>query len=148
MILIALALAAGQPAESPQHFIGRIYAGYRQRDYNPLDRLDRLFAPELAAAIRTDRRLAKVEVGYLDGDPLCDCQDYQRISARVQSLSRPTARSASARVHVTLGPREANDVRLSLVLTRAGWRIADVGSADSPSLLRALRKANRAAAAR
>ncbi|MEO6255225.1 MAG: DUF3828 domain-containing protein [Sphingomicrobium sp.] len=148
MILFALALAAAQPAETPQQFIGRIYAGYRSRDYRPLDRLERLFAPELAAAIRTDRRLDKGEVGYLDGDPLCDCQDYQRITARVLSLRRPSARAASARVHVTLGPKEASEVRLSLVLTGAGWRIADLGSADSPSLLRALRQANRAAAAR
>jgi hypothetical protein len=143
IFLYLAALAGGGQAESPRAFIQRIYAGYAKRSYNPLNRIDGIFAPPLAAAIREDARLAHGEVGYLDGDPLCDCQDYGRIRAEVRRLTRPTRQSAEAAVHVDLGIGEARDLRLRLVLTPKGWRVGDVGSADQPSLLKALQRANR-----
>ena len=143
MLLFALLLATSQPAESPASFIRRIYAGYSRKGYNPLATPGKFFSPTLTAAIAKDS--AGGEVGYLDGDPLCDCQDYDRVSARILSIKQPSARSANARVHVTLGPRESRDLRLSLVLTPSGWRIADVVGTDGHSLLRELQAANRAA---
>ena len=144
MILLYLAALAGPgQAESPRAFIQRIYAGYSRRGYNPLTRIDRTFAPPLAAAIREDARLAHGEVGYLDGDPLCDCQDYGKIKVQIRTLKRPTPQSADAAVHVDLGIGEARDLRLSLVMTRNGWRIADVVSPETGSLLRALQRSNR-----
>jgi hypothetical protein len=62
---------------------------------------------------------------------------------QVRSLKQPTRHSADARVHVDLGIGEARDLRLKLVLTAGGWRVADVGSADEPSLLGALQRSNR-----
>lgn len=140
MILFALLIAASQPAEDPAAFIRRVYAGYRHNGYSPLSEPEKLFSPTLTAAIRQDS--SGGEVGYLDGDPLCDCQDYDRISAQILSIRRPNARSASARVHVELGPKEVRDLRLSLVLTQSGWRIADVVGADGHSLLRELQQSN------
>ena len=140
MILFALLLAASQPAEDPAAFIRRVYAGYAHSGYSPLAHPEKLFSPMLTAAIRQDS--SGGEVGYLDGDPLCDCQDYDRISARILSIRRPSARSASARVHVTLGPKEVRDLKLSLVLTRSGWRIADIIGPDGHSLLRELQHSN------
>jgi hypothetical protein len=143
MILAALALAAAAPAETSRAFVTRLYAGYAHKNYNPLDRLDRVFAPRLAAAIREDTRLAKGEVGYLDGDPICDCQDYAKLTARIRSLVTPSAASATANLHLNYGTGEARDLTLKLVLTRAGWRVADVGTKEEPSLLRALEESNR-----
>lgn len=140
MILLAFAIVAARPAESPTAFLRRVYAGYAHSGYNPLAMPDKIFSPSLAAAIRKDG--SGSEVGYLDGDPLCNCQDYDRITAQIQSLRQPTARSASARVHITLGPRDIRDLRLSLVRTRTGWRIADVVGADGRSLLRALQRSS------
>ena len=77
MILAYLAaLAASPQAESPRQFVARVYASYAREDYSPLARPGSVFAPMLVREIREDQRLAKGEVGYLDGDPLCDCQDY------------------------------------------------------------------------
>jgi hypothetical protein len=142
VILLYLAAMAGQ-AESPRQFIARVYAGYRHENFSPFDKPAAIFAPVLLGAIREDQRLAKGEVGYLDGDPLCDCQDYGKLTAQIRTLTRPTTRSADALVHVDLGIGEANDLRLKLVLTPSGWRVADVGSKDEPSLLRALQRSNR-----
>ena len=140
MILFALLLAASQPAEDPAAFIRRVYAGYDHSGYSPLLNPDKLFSPKLTAAIHQDS--SGGEVGYLDGDPLCDCQDYERITARIVSMRRPNTKSATARVHVTLGPKDARDLKLSLVLTGAGWRIADVVDPRGHSLLKELQQAN------
>jgi hypothetical protein len=139
-MILAFALAAAQPAESPDHFVRRIYAGYAHEGYNPLAILDKVFAPTLAAAIRKDS--SGREVGYLDGDPLCDCQDYERVTAQIRSLRQSARAAASARIHLVLGPKETRDLRLSLVLTRSGWRIGDVVGADGHSLLRELQNSN------
>ncbi len=143
LYLAALAAAAHPQAEGPKQFIARVYAAYARDNYSPLDRPERVFAPVLVRAIREDERLAHGEVGYLDGDPLCGCQDYGKISVQVRTLKQPTKRSADALVHVDLGIGEARDLRLKLVLTADGWRVADVGSADEPSLLGALQRSNR-----
>jgi hypothetical protein len=142
VILFALLLAASQPAESPAAFIRHAYAGYNHSGYSPLLEPEKLFSPTLAAAIRKDN--SGGEVGYLDGDPLCDCQDFERISAKIVSMKRPNARSANVRVHVTLGPKVARDLKLSLVMTAKGWRIADIVDPRGHSLLRELEQSNAA----
>lgn len=142
MMLLFLAAAAAQPADSPRAFVQRIYAGYARKNYNPLDRPDGIFAPELTAAIREDERLAKGEVGYLDGDPLCDCQDYARLGATIRSMKLIGKANAVAAVHLTYGNGEARDLNLTLLRTASGWRVADVASPDEPSLLKALEKSN------
>ena len=140
MLPFAVLLAASQPAESPAAFVHRVYAGYRHSGYSPLSHPDTLFSPMLAAAIQKDS--SGGEIGYLDGDPLCDCQDYDLISAIILSIRRPNAHTANVRVHVTLGPKEARDLRLNLVLARSGWRIADVLDPRGHSLLRELQKSS------
>jgi hypothetical protein len=145
MILLVLAAAVAPVGDTPRHFIERVYAHYRDENYSPFVHPERVFAPPLTAAIREDERLAKGEVGYLDGDPLCDCQDYEKLTARIRKLDRPTRQSAGALVHLDYGNGEGRDLRLKLVLTKSGWRVADVGSTDQPSLLGALQRSNAAA---
>lgn len=140
MILLALAAAAAQPADTPRLFVTQTYARYRHDGFNPLAHPALYFTPTLAAAIAKDA--SGGEVGALDGDPLCDCQDYGRLSARIVSLSQPDPRSASARVRVTLGPRDSRNLRLSLVRTTAGWRVGDVVDPYGRSLLAALQRSN------
>jgi hypothetical protein len=148
MILLWLAALAHQPAETPRQFIARVYDQYRHSDFSSLEHPERIFSPRLIAAIREDSRLSHGEVGALDGDPLCDCQDYGRLSARLVRLSQPTPRSATASVRVTLGPRDVRNLGLSLAQGVSGWRVADVVDPYGRSLLRALEKANREARGR
>ncbi len=143
MILLYFAAAAAAPvSETPGGFIQRIYAGYAHQNYNPLDRPDRTFTPKLTTAIRDDERLANGEVGYLDGDPLCDCQDYAKLRATIRSLKVSGKANAIAAVHITYGTGEARDLKLTLVRTANGWRVADISSPEEPSLLQALEKSN------
>lgn len=142
LALLAALLAPAPPAESPRDFVARIYAGYRDSGYNPLDRPERLFAPPLVAAIREDARLSSGEVGWLDGDPLCQCQDHEGLEPVVGEV-RQSAKAATADILLRFPGYDDRQVTLRLVRTARGWRIADVATADDPSLLRDLQRSNR-----
>lgn len=143
----AALLAAAAPAESPRAFVERLYAGYRDPDYDPLARPEQVFAPALVAAIREDRKLSRDEVGYMDADPLCQCQDAAGLRAAIGDARR-SGLKAAARVRITFGGSDRRDLRLKLIRTASGWRISDVATADEPSLLEALGRFNRRRAKR
>ncbi|MEA3063143.1 MAG: hypothetical protein QOJ94_2924 [Sphingomonadales bacterium] len=138
MIALALALAVA----SPRGFVEHLYAAYRNERWSPLARPRRIFAPPLAAAIDGDRRLSGDEVGFLDGDPVCDCQDPAGLRARILALTPDGRTAATVRVALQFGD-DRRLLTLRLTRTAAGWRIADVATPDSASLLLDLQAANR-----
>ena len=142
MILLALLAALAQPVETPRHFLDRVYASYRNSNFSPFKHPGRYFAPRLLAAINEDSRLAHGEVGYLDGDPLCQCQDTAGLHARVASVRSLGSGRANAEVILDYPDNTPARIRLSLTLTNAGWRIADVSANGELSLLRALTQSN------
>jgi len=142
MIVTLLALAAAQTAETPRQFVTRAFAGYRSASFNPLDKPERWFAPRLIAAIRDDAKLAHGEVGYLDGDPICQCQDPDGMRPSVVRAALHGRDQATVKVSIGWPHDKPRPATFSLVRTPTGWRIADVSSADEPSLLKALDKAN------
>ncbi|HYI38866.1 MAG TPA: hypothetical protein VE053_00945 [Allosphingosinicella sp.] len=141
--LAALLLAAASPAESPGSFVERLYSGYSDPDYSPLARPRRVFAPPLVAAIREDARLSRDEVGYMDADPLCQCQDPAGLRPTIREIGRPSRNSATVQILLDFGGSDRRELRLRLVRTAAGWRVADVVTADEPSLLESLGRFNR-----
>jgi hypothetical protein len=138
-----LAPAAAPAAETPRAFVERLYAAYRNPDFSPLSRPERVFAPPLVAAIGEDRRLSRDEVGFMDADPLCECQDPSGMRLSIGAVSEPARGAAIVRVTLRFGPTDRRDLKLRLVRLASGWRIADVASADQPSLLADLRAWNR-----
>jgi len=138
--MFLLAVPAAAKTESSRAFVERIYSGYAQEKFNPLEQIDRYFAAPLAAEIRKDS--AGGEVGYLDGDPLCDCQDFLGLKPRIESVQRHGRDAADARIVLDFGTADVRTVTLRLVLTRSGWRVADVATKEEPSLLAALRRSN------
>ncbi|HEX3423834.1 MAG TPA: DUF3828 domain-containing protein [Sphingomicrobium sp.] len=136
-------LAAAAFDQSPRDFVQRIYSSYRDSTFSPLVHPETIFAPRLSAAIRKDQEFAQGEVGFVDGDPLCDCQDTGGMRSRIISVTASGPR-AVARVSIRFsGTNDSRDLRLKLIRTAAGWRIADVGTHDERSLLEDLLKANR-----
>jgi len=148
MILLALALAAAPLAETPKAFLERVYASYRDRNFSPFEHADRYFAPKLKAAIDEDSRLANGEVGYLDGDPICQCQDTDGLRSKILKIRLQKPDTALAEVLLDYTDSTATHVKFTLIRTKAGWRIADVSSGDEPSLLRAIETPNRQARAK
>jgi hypothetical protein len=148
MILLWLAAAAAPPpSATPRAFINRLYAGFAKPDFTPFKHPERTFAPRLQAAIEEDSRLANGEVGYLDGDPVCQCQDAAGLRATILRVQTKARDKAMVRVSIRLQDYPTRLATFTLVRTKAGWRIADISSADEPSLLRGLEAANRKARA-
>lgn len=141
LALILIGAPGGANAETARAFVERAYRGYSNADFNPLAHPEKYFAQPLAKEIHLDS--AGGEVGYLDGDPLCDCQDVSGLKARVESVRMHGKRSADARIMLDAGTTDARSVSLYLVLTDQGWRVADVATKEEPSLLTALMRSNR-----
>ena len=145
MMLLALLVAASAATQTPTAFVQSIYGSYRDTDFSPFKHPDRYFAPRLKAAIDEDSRLAKDEVGYLDGDPICQCQDTDGLRPKILRVRTNGRDSATADVLLDYTDSTARRIRLSLVHTKTGWRIADITAGDEGSLLRALEASNRKA---
>jgi Protein of unknown function (DUF3828) len=143
LALLAALIAPVQPAETPRAFVERVYAGYGKADYSPFTVPERVFAAPLVEAMAEDSRLSYGEVGFLDGDPLCQCQDAEGLAAEVREVRQPTRRTATVAVRLRLTGYDARDVRLRLVRAASGWRIADIATPEAPSLLHDLERSNR-----
>jgi hypothetical protein len=128
-------LARTQTSESARQFVTAIYQAYSRPDApSSLDPTQerRIFSPALLADIRRDRP-ASGEVGKLDHDPLCDCQDPDGL--KVISITVAPATHGRAVAHVRLMFNVAiTPITLTLVETHSGWRVDDVGTASSTSL--------------
>jgi hypothetical protein len=139
LALLAVPVAAGAQQQTPQQFLGAIYEPYKKADFKgqPYWEVSRWFAPDLAAAIEKDFSEAKKrkEVSTLDGDPFVDAQDW-----KIDSLAYATAISGDKAVGAVAFTNfgEPKGAALSLVKTPAGWRIADIVTANGS--LRALFK--------
>lgn len=145
MIILALLAYAAQARDTPRAYIERLYASYRHADFSPFKHAERVFAPRLLAAINEDSRLAHGEVGYLDGDPVCQCQDTSGMHPSITSVTQSGPDRATVRVSIRWDRDKTRPATFRLVRTLGGWRVADVLTADDPSLLNSLEAANRKA---
>jgi hypothetical protein len=147
-MLAALLLAAAAPqASTPKAFVTQLYAHYRDARFSPFDHIDAIFAPRLAAAIRLDRKLAHGEIGALDSDPICLCQDSEGLRGEIRRIAMvaPDQAVVTLTLHYAATPPTA-PARLTLHHVAAGWRVADIAMDDGHSLLNWLMLQNRQAA--
>jgi hypothetical protein len=146
--LLALALApapAVAAAGSPRAFLTRLYARYEGGNLNPIPRQEQVYAPELVRQMRLNVKLyGPDEVGLIDFDPVCQCQDIAELKARIFDIV-PTGRGkAETRVSIRFGDGSVHhEIRVNLVRAAAGWRIADIATREQPSLLADLERDNR-----
>ena len=75
---------------------------------------------------------------FLDGDPICDCQDYGISGVRIDP-KEANGSEVEAAVHFTNFGKEVNQV-FKLRKTGRQWRIADIKSGSIPSLFQSLKQ--------
>lgn len=139
---VSTAGAASADAGSPKAFLEGLYAHYKASSstgtsWAPMDaNVKEVFDPDTVALLAADTKALKGELGEIDGDWLCDCQDWGSIVATVTVTSQtPTAAKAEAVFRDTQVPDEKGKRdTFDLVKTRAGWRIHDMGTPQDPSL--------------
>ena len=153
--LLSAALLSAAPANAAEPagaraFLQRLYSHYPmaggRTPFDPTGRsASAVFDAGMIALIREDRRLAKGEVGAMDSDPLCQCQDDRGMKVDVGSPVATGPHTATAPVVLRFSeasPPDIQQVEFSLVLVNGQWRIHDIKSADTPSLRAYLIKAN------
>ncbi|MEO8925660.1 MAG: DUF3828 domain-containing protein, partial [Caulobacteraceae bacterium] len=137
-------------------FLTELYSHYpasvsasKNPTFDPVGRsATAVFEPSMVGLIREDQRLSKGEVGALDGDPICDCQDdggmvVEKISVRSVDPSHATA--IVALKFTEARPPDTHIIQIDLVLRADRWRIHDVRTKSILSLRRLLIESNRSA---
>jgi hypothetical protein len=133
---LAACASADQPSAGAETFVDRVIAYETSGSANIRSpAFAGLLAPSLRAAVKSD--LTGPDVGVLDYDPLCDCQDAAGLKMRPVSIKGDSS-VAIATIENAFG-EERRLVRLRLENGKAGWQIADIASSQRPSLLKALR---------
>ena len=158
--LVAFALAGCQPAPKPaatpsvsatpaptaadaKAFLTALYAHYTAgpSDFGPtFTHQSDYFDPAMLVLMNEDARLRGDEVGALDGDPICDCQDFGKLSAQV-TIDSAISTEAKATVIVTetdpaVSPkdRKPRTFTYDLAAVNGQWRIHDMTTPSLPSL--------------
>lgn len=135
-----------QDISGARTFLSHIYAGYHPDA--GLDAIlpdEEVYTPALIAAMQANSDAYAGEVGYLDGDPLCDCQDtaqdLRQLSFDIQPLADGQLRASTRLDDLRLDDLQ-HPLQLQLTLQRQGssWRVADIANARAPSLLQALER--------
>jgi len=116
-------------------FLKGIYAGYAKDSHGArIGEPERYFEPRLAAAIRKDADESERsgDIGKMDADPFCHCQDFDAIVPKITVL-HVTGNAASASVRFdNFGTPVV--LRYDLVWTAKGWRIFEIGYPEDGSL--------------
>lgn len=138
------ATPAAAPAQAPRAFVEDLYSQYRKdENFSPFANQAQWFDPELMAAIKEDEDLTpEGEVGFVDGDPICSCQDSSGMSAAVQGVEQTSPTTAVATVNLWANTPDERPLKLNLVAVNGQWRVHDVTDSEGASFLEALRKAN------
>ncbi|HWF78792.1 MAG TPA: hypothetical protein VN694_16625 [Caulobacteraceae bacterium] len=145
---VAPVAATGPDADAAKAFLERLYAHYKTSSstgttWAPMDaNIKEVFDDDMVKLMAADTKALKGELGEIDGDWLCDCQDWGHIVATVTvTEASPTAAKAIA----VFDDADIKDEPLKkdafdLVKTPAGWRIHDMGTAQDASLRAVLTK--------
>jgi hypothetical protein len=150
---VALMPTAGSPAQdvvAAKSFLTSVYKNYHTDGIGvdtvgPHARL--YFHSSLIALMREDQKAASPEVGAIDADPVCACQDWNGIWDLKIDVHLETPQRAKASVSFALDPPKdrPNDALRRLAVTLAtdngAWRIYDIVDVTDPKAPFGLRKA-------
>jgi hypothetical protein len=143
LVLFAHNPVPAQSSAAPEAFVRSTYNRYDAKSPASPDFLGRdassVFTPSLLRLIRSDERhTPRGDVGKLDGDPICDCQDPEGLKLTDVQIIRQQD-TATAKVNLQF-PSESRlrHIRLRLILLPQGWRIDDIATDDTPSLRKLL----------
>jgi hypothetical protein len=146
---LLIAAAAAVPARAQEltqarTFVEGLYAAYRRSpgpDYVGRQAA-KVFSPALVALMRRDAaRTPEGEVGTLDGDPICNCQDYEIRGVNVTVKPAGPGKAVAVARFRNLG--QPQTVTLDLVAVGHAWRVDDVHAEGTPSLVALFRRAAR-----
>ena len=114
------------PQSSPEALVADLYKQKNSPFSQTKDHglVTKYFSEHLAQLIWKNAVAAKGEVGALDSDPLYDAQD---VDIKKFSLRKSKSRKDAAEVIASFeNMGSKTEITYSLVLTKAGWKIANI----------------------
>ena len=134
---VSAAQAAEPTAASAEQFVRGLYAKYTHNGKpTPFVYPDahNIADSGMMALLKHDKDKSNGEVGAMDSDPICRCQDWEAIKVKSLSVTMQGGNAAAAAVEISdMG--DVQKIHYSLVWTKDGWRIHDIGAKDEPSLI-------------
>jgi hypothetical protein len=133
-------LSSANDLDRAHQFINKLYLNYQHTEQTFVFNgsvADSIFSPELLKLIRLDQTQAKGEAGYLDWDPLCDCQDDEGLKVDSIAISQ-NADSTYAKIKLHF-PSASKTVILKLIQKKGKWLIGNISDASIPDLSEYLR---------
>lgn len=138
-----------QHSPSARAFLQSIYARYPKGGsgvHFTGPRAGRYVHSSLIALLREDARaVGPGEVGVLDGDPLCGCQDWDGIYNLKIDVNVEDAGRADALVSFALfnpaKPQDRRSLEIALAQEKGAWRVFNVVDLSDPKAPFDLRKA-------
>jgi hypothetical protein len=154
LVSLASPVMAALDAASARAFVEKLYSHYPSKPgnrsaFDPAGKnAGQVFDPAMIAAFREDTRLAHGEVGFVDSDPLCQCQDDSGLKWSIASATLTSPNAADVVVNLEY-PSDKVTIALTLHLVPVNdaWRIHDLSAGDVKSYLDDLLRANKEAAA-
>jgi len=123
--------------ESAKHFVQSVYARYGPTG-NPANLFDNnageAFHPSLIALARADAKAARPDVGVLDYDPVCNCQDpdigFPNLEIKIKSVDKSRT---TAIITFPGDKHEPNKIALTLLREKGYWRIFNIEDLSGPN---------------
>lgn len=145
--IVAIAAAPAVAATpAPDAFLKGLYARYADENFNLFEKPEQWFDPVLLAAMKENDDLTPDdEVGAIDYDPVCQCQDFAGMQSRVTGAQFDSATSATGLVDLWWGTDDKRQLRIELRLVNGQWRIHDIHNSEGESFLAYVLEANREA---
>lgn len=145
---IVMVAAPAAAATAPDAWLKTLYARYADEDFNLFEKPEQWFDPALLAAMKENDDLTPDdEVGAVDHDPVCQCQDFSGMQSRVAGAQFDSATTATGMVDLWWGTADQRRITIELWLVKGDWRIHDIRGADGYSFLAYVQEANREARA-
>lgn len=107
----------------------------------------RYFHSSLVALLRADQKAASPDVGAIDADPVCACQDWNgiwnlAIDVKIEPPDRATAKVTFYLADPKDDPKDSlRKLAITLAAENGVWRIYDIADQTDPTAPFALRKA-------
>lgn len=137
--LISPIQTRAQTLDSAQSFVTELYKPYTTGIVPDRDKqASQIYAPHLLTLMRKDGDVTPAgDVPYLDGDPLCDCQDAKSLKVGRIVVSRTSPTRARATTVLSF-PSRRQRLTIELVAVGRRWRVADIATSEQASLVAAL----------
>ncbi|MGH9809862.1 MAG: DUF3828 domain-containing protein [Terriglobia bacterium] len=152
LVCVASPVIAAPDAAGARAFVEKLYSHYPskpdEKAFDPTGKnAGEVFDPGMIAAFREDARLANGEVGFVDADPLCQCQDDSGLRSKIVSVGITRPDNADVIVNLQYPDNKTLEMTLRLVAMKGAWRIYDLSTGDVKSYRADLLRANKEAAA-